>query len=350
MEMIVKSTKKVKHTIKKWWILIIILVAIVGLYGYRNATAAKPEVLTHTVEIENLEDVLGLSGSIDAEEKASLHFQSGGRLSWVGVKEGDVVEKYDGIASLDQRQLQKTIEKYLNTYSKERRDFEQSQDDNEAGVTSISREIKERAERTLENAQFDLNNSVLDVELQTIAKEYAFLYTPIDGIVTRVDAPNAGANVALTDIYEVVNPESLYFSIAVDQTDVVKIYEGMTGTITLDAYPDEKIIGTITSISFTPKAGESGTVYEAKMGFSPGAGMKYRLGMTGDVDFVLDEIQNTTAIPIDYAYEEDGKTYVNKQVNGKSEKTLITIGKEYGGTIQVLDGLEPGDVIYEITD
>ena len=350
MEMIVKSTKKVKHTIQKWWIVIIVILLVVGIYGYRKMTAPKPVIATYTVTIEDMEDVLGLSGSVDAEEKAELHFQSGGRLSWVGVKEGDVVEKYDGIASLDQRQLQKNIEKYLNTYSKERRDFEQSQDDNESGVTSISREIKEAAERTLENAQFDLNNSVLDVEIQTIVKEYAFLYTPIAGIVTRVDAPNAGSNVALTDIYEVINPDSLYFSIAADQTDVVKLHEGMTGTITLDAYPDEEIHGTITSISFTPKSGESGTVYEAKMGFSPNSSMKYRLGMTGDVDFIVDEIKNTTAIPIDYAYEEDGKTYVNKQVNGKSEKTLITIGKEYGGEVQVLEGLEPGDVIYEITD
>ena len=348
--MIVKSTKKVKHTIKKWWIVIIVMVLAVGFYGYRKMTAPKPELATHTVKEENLQNILGLSGAIDAEEKADLHFQSGGRLAWVGVKEGDTVEKYDGIASLDQRQLQKNIEKYLNTYSKERRDFEQSQDDNESGVTDISREIKERAERTLETAQFDLNNSVIDVEIQTIVKEYAFLYTPVAGIVTRVDAPIAGANVSITDTYEVVNPDSLFFSIAVDQTDVVNIHEGMSGMITLDAYPDEKIPGTITSISFMPKAGESGTVYEAKMGFTPDSTMKYRLGMTGDVDFVLDEIKNTTAIPIDFAYEEDGKTYVNKDVNGKAEKTLIEIGKEYGGEVQVLEGLVPGDVIYEVTD
>lgn len=348
--MIVKSTKKVKHTIQRWWIVIIVVVLVAGFYVYRNMTAPVPEIITHTVKEEDLQDVLGLSGYVDAEEKVDLHFQSGGRLSWVGVKIGDTVEKFDGIASLDQRQLEKNIEKYLNTYSKERRDFEQSQDDNESGVTNISREIKERAERTLENAQFDLNNSVLDVEVQTIAKEYAFLYTPIAGIVTRVDAPNAGANVSITDTYQVVNPDSLFFSIEVDQTDVVKIHEGMIGSITLDAYPDEQIPGSITSISFTPITGESGTVYEAKMYFTPDAKMKYRLGMTGDVDFVLDEIKNTTAIPIDYAFEEDDNTYVNKQVNGKPEKTRITIGKEYGGELEVLEGLQPGDVIYEVTD
>lgn len=350
--------KNVKHGLKdripgflknKWFYVIIILIFGVWYYFQQKNIASQAQEETYTVTQDTLQDILNLSGFIDAEEKADLHFQSGGRLSWVGVKEGDVVEKFDGIASLDQRQLQKNIEKYLNTYSKERRDFEQSQDDNEAGVTDISREIKEQAERTLENAQFDLNNSVLDVEIQTIVKEYSFLYTPIAGIVTRVDAPNAGANVSITDVYQVINPESLYFSISADQTEVVKLREGMKGMITLDAYPDEEIEGVVTSIAFTPKTNESGTVYEAKMEFTPTRSDQYRLGMTGDVEFILKEIQYAVSVPFsDIEESEDGKTYVYKQVDGKKVMTEVTVGSEYDGQVHVLEGLYEGDVIYEI--
>ncbi|MBP9690727.1 efflux RND transporter periplasmic adaptor subunit [Candidatus Woesebacteria bacterium] len=350
MDMFKAVAVKAIRIVQRIWILLVIVLLVGGILLYRKTTAPIPEIVTYTVKQEDLQDILGLSGEVDASEKATLHFQSGGRLSWVGVKEGDEVKKYDGLASLDQRQLQKSIEKYLNTYSKERRDFEQSHDTLAEDSLSMTREVRDAAVRSLENAQFDLNNSVLDVELQTISKEYAYLYTPIAGIVTRVDVPQAGANVSIADIFEVVNPESLFFSIAVDQTDVIKIREGMTGTITLDAYPDLPMKGTISSISFTPKAGESGTVYEAEMSFVPSLEMQYRLGMTGDVDFVIDEIKNTTAIPIDYAYDENGKTYVNKDVSGKPVKTMIEIGSEFGGEIQVLVGLQPGDVIYEVTD
>ncbi|QQS44070.1 efflux RND transporter periplasmic adaptor subunit [Candidatus Roizmanbacteria bacterium] len=341
---------RIPGILKNKWIIVIVIVGIIGGYFYNKSTSqASAQEATYTVTQGTLQDILNLSGFVDAEDKVDLHFQSGGRLSWVGVKEGDTVRKFDGIASLDTRQLEKTLQKYLNNYSKERRDFEQSNDDNEDEVLGLSQEIRTRAERTLENAQFDLDNSVLDVELQAIAKEYSFLYTPIDGIVTRVDTPNAGMNVSVTDTFQVINPDSIYFSISADQTEVVKLYEGMQGTITLDAYPDQEIVGTITDISFTPKTNESGTVYEAKMAFTPVSGSKYRLGMTGDVEFILEEVNNAVSIPFSIIEEtDDGKTYVYKKVNGKKERVEITVGPEYDGQVQVLNGVYEGDVIYEI--
>src|SRR3990167_3915646 len=267
MEFVLRHSKQITvsvwRIIIKWWYIVIIFIAIGGYLFYRQQTAksqVQPE--TYTVNRTNLKDTLILSGEIDATEKIDLHFQSGGRLSWVGVKEGDVVKKYQGIASLDQRQLQKTLEKYLNTYVKERNDFDQNEQDNGDGSVGFTQDLRETAKRTLENAQFDLNNTVLDVELQAIAKEYSYLYTPIEGIVTRIDAPTAGLNVSITDIYEVINPQTVYFAVSADQTEVVNLHAGQKGTITLDAYPDNPIIGTVDTIAFTPKTDETGTVYE----------------------------------------------------------------------------------------
>jgi len=334
----------------KWWIGVTIIILLgVAIYFF-FLRPKPPQEVGYKVEVTNLEDVLALSGYVDAEEAVDLHFQSSGRLSWVGVKEGDRVKKYQGIASLDQRQLQKTIEKYLNVYDKQRRTFDQSEDDNfDRSVIGISEEIRSRAKRVLESSQFDLNNSVLDVELQTIAKEYAYLYTPIEGIVTKVSAPKAGMNVTFSDTYQVINPSSLYFSLSVDQTEVVKISEGMKGRITLDAFPDKTIEGEITGVSFTPKENEAGTVYEVKMSITTPEETLYRIGMTGDVEFVLDTIPNTIAVPFSYVGEEEnGAKYVMKEVKGKTEKTPITVGAEYGGQIQILTGLGVGDTIYEV--
>ena len=342
------SIKK-KITIK--WI-VIILIGLGAIFFVYQRFIKKEEKIRamYTVKRETLQETLAETGEINASEKAVLHFQTGGRLTWVGVQEGDTVKKYDGIASLDQRQLQKTLQKYLNTYSKERRDFEQSADDNQGEVVSLSREVRDQAVRSLENAQFDLNNSVLDVELQTIAKEYAFLYTPIDGIITRMGADSPGLNVSITDTYEVINPNSLYFSVSVDQTEIVDLFEGQSGILTFDAYPDKHVSGTITKINFTPKANESGTVYEVDMSFDSAGTTGYRLGMTGDVEFVLNEIKNTVVVPAEYILEEDGIEYVFKKNGNKKEKIKVTIGEEYGGKIQILEGLEEGDVIYEIDE
>lgn len=354
MELVLHHTKRITGSffkkIIRYWYISLIVIAVIGFFIYRSqsAKAKKPET-TYTVKLETLKDILALSGKIDAEEKVSLHFQSGGRVSWVGVKEGDYVKKYQGIASLDTRQLQKSLDKYLNTYSKERRDFEQTNDDNETKAIALSEALRDEAKRTLENAQFDLNNSVIDVELQTIAKEYSYLYTPIEGIVTHAAVPAAGMNINLTDTFDVVNPETIYFAISADQTEVVKLTKGLEGTITLDAYPDEKVYGVIESIGYTPIEGETGTVYEVKLNLDGNEKTRYRLGMTGDVEFILRTIPNSVAVPVEYILDENDKQYVYKNVNGKKEKVEVTTTDEYDGLVRVTKGLSEGDVIYEIT-
>ena len=190
---------------------------------------------------------------------------------------------------------------------------------------------------------------MLDVELQSIAQEYSLLYSPINGIVTRIDTPQAGMNVLATNVFEVTNPDSLYMSISADQTEVIDLMEGQKGVIIFDSYLDEEVTGIITSIGFTPVSGESGTVYEVKMTFTPNTDSKYRLGMTGDVEFILSQLPNVISVPDQYILEEDDVYYVWKgeTVDGK-KKVKITIGKQYDGNVQVIGGLQEGDIVYEV--
>jgi RND family efflux transporter MFP subunit len=352
MDMVLHKTKSFTISfltlLKRFWYVALILIAIIAYFVYQSQqNAAASTVQKYTVKRETLKNVLALSGKIDAEEKVSLHFQSGGRLAWVGVKVGDTVSQYQTIATLDQRQLQKNIEKYLNLYVRERLDFDGNYDTNGDGSLGLTQELRNVARRTYDQSQLDLNNSVLDVELQTISKEYASLYSPIDGIVTKVGAQAAGMNVSITDTYEVINPNTIYFAISADQTEVVDLKEGMKGVITLDAFPDTTFSGTISSISFTPITNETGTVYEVKMLVNPSAVSNYRLGMTGDVEFTLEEFPNVVVVPFEYIVDEDEKQYVFKQVNGKQEKVEVETNNEYEGLVEVTKGVTEGDVIYE---
>lgn len=303
----------------------------------------------YIVQRNTLTETLTLTGKIEAEEKATLQFQSAGRLSWVGVKEGDSVKKYQGIASLDQRELQKKIERYLNTYSKARWTYDQTKDENEELTSSgLTEELRSKASRLIDQAQFDLNNAVLDVEMQTLAKEYAYLYTPINGIVIRADVTQAGVNIIPTQAqFEIVNPETMYFSVNADQTEVVKLWESQQGEIILDAYPDKTLFGDIYDISFTPKQGESGTVYEVKIHLDDSVA-QYRLGMSGDITFTLREAPNVIAIPSAYIVSENDKNYVEKKIGDKKKRVEITLGSEVDGEVEIVQGLDEGDVIYEI--
>lgn len=334
--------------IRRFWYLGLIIIVLLGIVFYsRFKSSDISSFNSYEIKKQTLHKSLSLTGEIMANERSILHFQTGGRLNWLGVKEGDMVKKYDGIASLDTRQLQKTLEKYLNIYSKQRQNFEQTNDDNDTLVIALSKDLRDRAERTLKNAQFDLENSVLDVELQAIAKEFSLLYTPIPGIVTRMSVTTPGTNISVSDTFEIVNPESLYFSVLADQTDVINITKGQKGKIVFDSFPDQEIDATVDSISFAPVQGESGTVYEVKLTFDKSSN-PYLLGMTGDVEFVLSEIENVLAVPYEFVEDINDKTFVYVQKNNKSIKTEIVLGEEYQGLYQVLDGVKIGEIINEI--
>lgn len=361
--------------IKRRWYIVLILVIIIGIIVYQNQNTAtkSSKDTTYTIKRQTLEEDLSLSGKIDADEKATLHFQSAGRIVWSGVKVGDYIEQYQGIATLDARDIQLRLKKYLNTYEKTRRDFDQSKSDTrEVKIGTLTKDQRDQALRAFEKAQFDLNNSVLDVEIQSIAAESSYLYSPINGILVEATSLYPGMNVSpATDTYVVVNPQTVYFSATADQTDIPQLSNLNQGEITLDAYPDEKVIGTIDQISFVPKQDESGTVYSVKMILSdanrgpdiykmpqtnPGEDVQYirsnsdyrfRIGMTGDVSFVLRKKEHALAAPSRFIKTEQNRKYVNKLKNGKIVKTYVKTGDTYDTDIEIISGVEAGDVISE---
>lgn len=332
---------------KRWYIVLIFLVGL-GVYLYQTQTtqAKKIKESSYTITRQDIRETLSLAGDIRADEHIVLRFQTSGRLAWVGVKEGDKVKKYQTVASLDQREVKKKLEKTLLTYTQTRNSFDQTGDDNQRVGDQPNNDIGDKMKRLLENSQYGLNSSVLDVELSQLAVEYSNIFTPIEGIVIRADAKYAGVNITPSQAeFEIVNPETLYFSFLADQTEVTLLSEELEGEMQFDPFPDAQLTGAIYYLSFTPKTGETGTVYEGRIRLSDDAMDKYRLGMTGDVTFTLRQKNNVVVVPDTYTKAEGDKRYVMKLENGVEKKTYIKTGLESDGYLEVLSGLKTGDVV-----
>ncbi|MBI3887530.1 HlyD family efflux transporter periplasmic adaptor subunit, partial [Candidatus Microgenomates bacterium] len=287
-------TKFLQH--KKAIIFVAVAVLVIFLIYKNNFTKNKNLETSTKVSRKTLTEILSFSGKIDAQENVNLRFQTSGYLNWVGVKKGDHVNKFQVIASLDQRGVQKNLQKDLNDYMTNRWSFDQQKDNYKNQIISPA------IQRLIDESQFSLNNVVLDVELQNLAKEYSNLWTPIEGIVVDIDSPNAGVNITPTQAtFNVVNPDSIYFSATADQSDVIRLQTKMPGKVSLDSFPDQKIDSEIKDISFVPKTGETGTVYEVKMALPvDNSSYKYRIGMTGDASFVVNEVKNALSLPTKY--------------------------------------------------
>lgn len=327
---------------KKWLVLILVLIVAGGFWNYRRTQAKKEVIETVNPSTRDIREVLSVSGTVDADQKAILKFPAPSQLTWIGVKEGDTVKKWQGIAKVDTRTLQKQMEIAMNTQGKTFRNFEQTFADlnyyDKSGLTETER-------REAESAQLDLRSSVLSVEIADLAIKLAYMYSPIDGVVVKVDQPNVGALISITDTFVVVNPQSIYFSAIVDEEDISKVTSSQSATIVLDAYTDTPITATVKSVAFTPSTSESGgTGYKIKLSLPiDNTALRYKLGMNGDADVLLKEVTGVMAIPVDALIEREGKTYVDVLVNGKKEPREITIGAQDENFVQVISGLSEQD-------
>ncbi|KUK83465.1 MAG: membrane-fusion protein, partial [Microgenomates bacterium 39_6] len=244
-------------------ILLLVTAGVVFAVSRPDSVSKKEEIETVEVKKGDLSLTVSASGQIDAQEKAQVRFQTSGQLAWVGVNEGDTVKKWQALASLDKRELEKRLEKELNDFMTQKWTFDQTHDDyqEEKDNAVITKEI----ERILDKAQFALSNQVIAVELVDLAIKYATIYSPIDGIVTQIDSPLPGVNITPAQAtFTVINPNSLYFSLAVDEIEVVSLSEGQEAKISLDAFPDQTFSAQIDQISFTPLSGQ-GTKYQVKL-------------------------------------------------------------------------------------
>lgn len=324
----------------------IIAIIIIGLIVLQWQSISKSNSTKEKVAVSQgtLEEKMTISGAIDAEEKVTLHFQTGGRLTWVGVKEGDFVKKYQTIASLDQREVKKNLEKKLSDYLKTRWDLDQAKKD-----TYKDQIISDPIKRIIDKYQFDLNKAVLDVELQDLSNEYANLWTPIEGIVTKVGSPYSGVNITpSTAEFEIVNPKTIYFAATADQTEVTRLIKDMVGELILDAYPNTSISGTIKDISFIPKTGETSTVYEVKFVFdNDNSNYKYRISMAGDLSFVVQKKENVLYIPNKFIKNLNGKKYLTVKRNSKDIKIEVETGMETDTETEITSGISADETVYE---
>lgn len=331
---------------KHLFFLIGIFLVIAIVVGVLILKSRRPEeIKTAKVTKKDLIKTISASGKIRSENEVTLKFQTSGQLAWVGVKEGDEVKKWQTIASLDKRELEKKFQKYANDYLSERWDFEQTQEDYEE--TRERHLVTDAIQRILDKAQFDLNKAVLDYEIYDLVVKYATIYSPIDGIVTNIDAPVAGVNITpATATFTIADPNQVIFEANVDEVDIGEIKEDQKVILTLDAYSEEELESEVTQVSFTAITTRGGgTAFLAKINLPENEELKFKLGMNGDVEIILDKKENTLVVPSSAVMKRKDKYYVFVVKNGVAKKQEVKIGLETDTETEILGGISEGDEV-----
>ncbi len=336
--------KSIIAFIKRRWYLALAAFLIVGFIVVRANASKKPALTFTNPTIETIEETIEVSGNVTAKHQARLKFLAGGKLTYLGVNEGDEVKKNQRLASIDTRDLQKNLKSSLNSYLVERADLEEGRYDNKDVPMTDS------VIRSLNQLQWTMDNAVLDVELRDLAIRNASLYSPFAGIVTSVPTNIAGMQVTATDVFEVVDPSTLEFAGEVDEIDIGRIKLGQNVHIVLDAYLDDTTDSQIEQIALkatnsTKASGGTVFIIRAKL---PPEYLRYRLGMNGSMKVVVDQADQALTVPLASVTERDGKSYVQVKSGNKAVDREVETGIENDERVQILSGLSQSDEIVEV--
>ncbi len=235
-----KKEKFFRKLLKRKKLLIIILVIIVVGFVVSRIASRNGDVDTTEVKQGTVREELILTGDIKATEHAPLRFQSSGKVSWVGVSEGDEVKKGQSLMSLDTTNLSQDLKiadanlrssaAALDVVYDDLQGKEDSETFEETSNRTTAETTKDSAVFSHIKAQRNLANSTLRA--------------PFAGIVTFLANPFTGANVLFNETQvEVVNPDTIFFEVAADQSEVIDLSEGQKVNILLDSFPRMNLKG-----------------------------------------------------------------------------------------------------------
>lgn len=244
-------------------------------------------------------------------------------------------------------------------------DYLEKEDDwrPDAGDIAVVRSNLENAKVALQDANAALEivkagSSALQAPLTALGPEMARLESTrlnmentrltaqADGVVTTLyyqvgEFANPGTPViALTDV------SILEADVNLDETDVVRIATDMTVVVTVDAFPGMEVSGKVIEIAPTANIQSGVVLYSVTVRLDP-TDLPLRSGMTTNVVFPIEQRNDILMVPFRAIETEGGQAYLTRVTDSgrEAERVAVTMGLITDTQIEILSGIEEGDVI-----
>jgi macrolide-specific efflux system membrane fusion protein len=170
------------------------------------------------------------------------------------------------------------------------------------------------------------------------------LIAPINGEVI-VRAAEPGQTVTSSDVVLVLS-DRLIVQAQVDETDIGKVKLGQEAIISLDAYPEIKVKGTVDHIAYESTIVNNVTIYEVDI-LPEKLPSIFRSGMSANIDIIEQSKENILTIPLEAVKQDtEGSFVLISEGNGeKPVKRRVQLGISDDNNVEVISGLKPEDKI-----
>ena len=214
-------------------------------------------------------------------------------------------------------------------------------------TNSVSKQETDQFVGNYRALQATVDSNAANVRRLEQLVSYEKVYAPFDGVITVRNTDigaliDANANAPGKELFDLAAIHKLRLYVAIPEVYAGAAQPGLTVTLRLDAFPGEVFHGTIVrnANSITQLSRTLLTeidVDNANGKLMPGAYASVHLTLPAQVHSVT--IPSNTLI-----FQKEG-LQVGVVRNGQAELVPITIGRDYGSTLEVVTGLQPTDQV-----
>ena len=170
------------------------------------------------------------------------------------------------------------------------------------------------------------------------------LLAPIEGKVI-VRAVEPGQTVTSAEAVIVLS-DRLIVKAQVDETDIGKVTLGQSAIISLDAYPQKEVNGTVDHIAYESQIINNVTIYEVDI-LPEKVPAVFRSGMSANVDIIEKSRANILLIPLEAVMQEKDDRFVliSEGIDKKPVKRKVTLGISDESNVEIIGGIDPKDTL-----
>ncbi|MEE9218040.1 MAG: efflux RND transporter periplasmic adaptor subunit [Acidobacteriota bacterium] len=307
------------------------------------------------------------AGTVMARLRANLSPEIGGRVAFIGFREGQRVSRGDVLLRLEDQDLRASVklaerEHEATRASEEQvclsaelaeRDLERNRELSREKI--VSEEMLDQLENRRDTARAacqagraSTRRAQAAVELARARLAKTVLEAPFDGVVAELRAevgewvtPSPPA-MSVPGILDLIDPSSIYVSAPVDEVDSAAVRKGLPTRITLDPYPDQALDGTVRRVAtYVLDIEEQNRTVEIECDFvDSGANWRPLPGTSADVEIILEGREDVLRVPA-HALLEGDRVLVLR--DGKLESRNLQIGIRNWDFAEVLGGVSEGE-------
>ncbi|UWX58048.1 efflux RND transporter periplasmic adaptor subunit [Chlorobaculum sp. MV4-Y] len=315
--------------------------------GYLLTRGNTVDVEARKISRSELVEAVYATGYVEAENIANLRAEFSGTVRAIGALEGQRVSKGQAIIVFDSVQPRLAVNEARAAVAEEMaavRDndlrLQRSRTLFQAGA--ISRQDFDAAERNSTESREALRQRQMQLKSREDDLKKLEVVAPFSGILTLQNVKEGDYVQSGTLVATVTDSSRYLVVVEVDELDVPRLRTGLKAVIAFDSMPEKRFGATVVRIvPQTDRVTKTSRVY-LKLDDSVAA---IQGGMTATANIVYNTKKGTLLVSKSSVFEEERQSYVWKVVKGKLKKQPIRTGDSDLVFIEVVKGLDAGDVV-----